>query len=92
MGINSAGPDSRRKMLRYRAWHRGTKEADLLIGPFADAHLSSFNETSLAEFEKLLEIPDDQLTSWILHAKPLTAEIDNSLLQCLRDFNIKAVL
>ena len=29
----------RRRRLRYRAWHRGTKEMDLVLGPFADAHL-----------------------------------------------------
>jgi hypothetical protein len=31
--------DTLRRKLRFRAWHRGTREADLLIGSFADRHL-----------------------------------------------------
>ena len=35
--------ENRRKRLRFRSWHRGTKEMDLLMGSFADAHLSAFD-------------------------------------------------
>ena len=30
----------RRKRLLFRSWHRGTREADLLLGPFAERHLA----------------------------------------------------
>ena len=33
--------DARKKRLRYRAWHRGTKESDFILGSFADARKST---------------------------------------------------
>jgi len=56
----------KRKRLIYRARHRGTKELDLLIGSFADAHLASFDARQLERFEKLLSLPEPQLFSWML--------------------------
>ena len=55
----------RRKRLRYRSWHRGTKEADLLLGGFADRHLGSMDEASLDFFEALLGEPDPSLMTWM---------------------------
>lgn len=52
--------------LRYRAWRRGLRETDLLLGPFADHYLGGFGEERLAEFERLLEAPDTDLYSWIV--------------------------
>ena len=46
--------ETRRKRLRYRAWHRGFKEADLIMGRFADARLDDLSEIDLTEFERLL--------------------------------------
>ena len=56
----------RRKRLKFRSWHRGTKEMDLLLGPFADACLDSFDSTLLAEYEAVLEQPEPDLYEWIL--------------------------
>ncbi len=56
----------KRKRLVYRARHRGTKELDLLIGSFADAHLASFDAGQLERFEKLLSLPEPQIYSWML--------------------------
>lgn len=57
--------DIRRKRLLFRAWHRGTREADLILGSFAESHLASFGEPQLERFEALLEIPDAELFDWI---------------------------
>ena len=57
--------DIRRKRLLFRSWHRGTREADLLLGSFAESHLAGFDGTRLAEFEALLELPDADLFDWI---------------------------
>lgn len=67
----AAGPmaeelEIRRKRLTYRARHRGTKELDLLIGSFADAHLASFDSGQLERFENLLSLPEPQLYNWML--------------------------
>jgi len=57
--------DIRRKRLRFRSWHRGTREADLLLGSFADANLGDFDNEKLDRYEALLEVPDADLFDWI---------------------------
>lgn len=56
----------RRRRLRYRAWHRGTRELDLLLGPFADAELDSMDADQLDRFENLLEHEETDLQAWLL--------------------------
>lgn len=56
----------RRKRLRFRAWHRGTKEMDLLMGPFADARIADLDDGQLAEFEELLSEPEPDVYAWIV--------------------------
>jgi antitoxin CptB len=57
--------DIRRKRLLFRSWHRGTREADLLLGSFAEANLAGFDASQLGHYEKLLECPDADLFDWI---------------------------
>ncbi len=65
-GVMPAPDDNiRRKRLLFRAWHRGTREADLILGSFAEAHLAGFDRAGLDEFEALLECPDAELFDWI---------------------------
>ena len=45
--------EARRRKLKFRAWRRGFREMDLLMGSFADAHIGSFGESELDEFEGL---------------------------------------
>ena len=57
--------DIRRKRLLFRSWHRGTREADLILGSFAEANLAAFDDTRLDRYEALLECPDADLFDWI---------------------------
>src|SRR3954454_22200954 len=50
--------DARLKKLKFRAWRRGFREADLILGPFADKHCPAMGAAELDEFEALLEQPD----------------------------------
>lgn len=63
--VSSARLDERRRRLLFRAWHRGMREMDLIMGRFADAELAGLDEADLAEFEELIEVPDRDLLSWI---------------------------
>lgn len=54
-----------RRKLRFRAWHRGTREMDLLLGSFADQNVNNFDYEMLVQFEKLLECPDPDLYEWV---------------------------
>ena len=78
--------DIRRKRLLFRSWHRGTREADLILGSFADAHLASFDEDRLDEFESLLACPDAELFDWIAARRPPPAEYDTAVTRLLLAF------
>ena len=59
-------PDIRLKRLRFRAWHRGTREADLMIGGFFDAHSADWTPDQLDWFEALLEEQDVDIMGWAI--------------------------
>ena len=52
--------------LKYRAWRRGMRECDLVLGAFADARLATMSADELDAFEAVMEAPDDLLLTWIL--------------------------
>ena len=76
----------RLRRLRYRAWHRGTKEMDLLLGPFADARLGQMDGSELDRFETLLEEADTDLLKWLMGQEPPPAGADHQLLADLLNF------
>ena len=58
--------EARLKRMRMRSWRRGTKEMDLVLGPFADAHLAGLAEAELLTYDALLAENDQDLMAWIL--------------------------
>jgi len=84
--MSSPDPDIRRKRLFYRAWHRGTREADLLLGSFAEAYLGAFDAAQLDRFEALLECPDAELFDWITGRAPPPPEHDHDVSRLLLSF------
>lgn len=64
----------RRKRLVYRAWHRGTREMDLILGSFADKNAAGFSDAELDEFESLLQLQDPDLYNWITGTEPCPGE------------------
>ena len=78
----TAGEDiaMRRKKLRYRAWHRGTKEMDLILGPFADAHAGAMDEAQLDRLETLMSEEDPPLLTWVMGQAEPPAHVDRSFL------------
>ena len=57
--------DARRKRLIFRSWHRGMREADLILGRFADSQITALTEDEIDQYERLLEIPDTELLPWL---------------------------
>jgi antitoxin CptB len=72
--------------IRFRAWRRGFREADLILGPFADRHVPSMSPDELDRFEALLEQPDHDIYGWILGSLPTPAAFDDDLMARLRAF------
>ncbi len=82
----NADLDKRRKQLKFRSWHRGTQEADLIIGSFADQNVGDMNEEELNLFERVLEIPDPVLYDWIIGNSAPTENMHNKVLDALLAF------
>ncbi|MEM7721627.1 MAG: succinate dehydrogenase assembly factor 2 [Pseudomonadota bacterium] len=57
--------DVRVKRLRMRAWHRGIKEMDLILGGWADAHLAGADDATLDVFEAVMAEADHDLYQWV---------------------------
>jgi antitoxin CptB len=77
------GTEIRRKRLLWRATHRGIKEMDLILGGFVTRHLDGFSEAEIADLERIMDIPDQEMLSWATkqeevpphHASPLLTRI-----------------
>jgi len=71
----------RRERLRFRSWHRGTREMDLLLGRFADTHLADLNDAQLDQYETLLTNSDPDLYAWITGAESVPPESDSEVMR-----------
>lgn len=75
-----------RKKLIFRSWHRGTREIDLILGRFADAHVPDFDEDQLRQYDALLQNPDPDLYDWIIGRADVPPEEDSDVLRLLIGF------
>jgi antitoxin CptB len=83
---SSEGLDVRRRKLLFRAWHRGLREVDLILGRFADSHIEELDDAALSEFETLMNVPDGELLTWLTGEAEVPALHDGPLMRRLRDF------
>ncbi|NUB43933.1 succinate dehydrogenase assembly factor 2 [Fertoebacter nigrum] len=58
--------EARLKRMAMRSWRRGTKEMDLILGPYADAHLAAMADDRLRLYDTLLDENDQDLLPWVL--------------------------
>ena len=84
--LDAESLETLRRKLGFRAWHRGTREADLLMGSFADRHLAGFDAAQLRQFETLLGENDPDIYDWMTGRLPVPVEHDNPVAALLRDF------
>lgn len=59
-------PEARLKRMTMRSWRRGTKEMDLILGPWADAHLAALDAPALDLYEALLAENDQDIYPWVI--------------------------
>jgi len=76
--------ETRLKRLRFRAWHRGTKEADLLVGGFFDMHGARWNDAEIAWFETFIEEQDVDIMGWAMNAQPVPAQFGGEMMTALK--------
>ena len=80
----------RRRRLKYRTSHTGTKETDILLGSFVEVFIESLDESEIQDFEDLLNIGNDPLVfNWIVSREPAPKEFDTPLLKKIQNHVIK---
>lgn len=80
---------ARLNRLSFRSWRRGFKEADLILGPFADLCAPALSDDHLDTLERLLETPDQDLYAWIVGREPTPLEWQGEVMDMLQDFQAK---
>lgn len=85
---SSEGLDVRRRRLLFRAWHRGIREMDLVMGGFADAHVASLSEAEVDEFERLMDVPEHDVLAWITGGVATPADYDTPFFRRMRDYHL----
>ena len=79
--------EHRLKKIRLRAWRRGFREADLILGPFADRYVPSMTPAQLDAFEALMEEADQDIYDWYLGRSPVADHIDPEVFALLQAFD-----
>jgi antitoxin CptB len=75
---------ARIRRMQFRAWHRGTREADYMIGGFFDRHHASWDEPGLAWFEALLDEDDVDVMAWALGTADPPERFRGALMDAMR--------
>ena len=73
--------DSRRRRLLFRSAHRGTHEADILIGGYVAKRIAGFSDADLDALEEVMELPDADLSDWLTGRRPIPPECDTPMLR-----------
>jgi len=79
--------DARQKRILFRAWHRGTREMDLLMGRYTEAAIDTMTEAEMTMLEALIEVPDRDLFSWIAAGEPVPSNYDTAVFRALKAFH-----
>src|SRR5688572_18354150 len=77
-------PDEELKRLHWRATHRGTREADMLIGGFFDAHHQQWGSQDRALFAELLEEQDVDIMAWAVGAAEPPPRFEGPMIEALK--------
>jgi antitoxin CptB len=73
----------KKRKLLFRAWHRGIKEMDLILGSFVDAQLPSMSDAHCDEFEMILELNDHDLLKWVTGKERVPIVLDTLLFKSI---------
>jgi antitoxin CptB len=76
--------DEELKRLRWRAHHRGTREADILVGSFFDVHHQQWGSRERAWLADLLEEQDVDIIAWAVGTAEAPKRFEGPMLEALR--------
>ena len=75
------------RALKYRAWHRGTREADMMIGGFFDAHHASWDAHDRALFAALLAETDVDIMAWAIGTQPVPDRYQGAMMDTMQQLD-----
>lgn len=76
--------DLRLRRLRFRAWHRGTREADFVVGGFFDRYGDSWAEDEIAWFEALIDEQDVDILAWAMGTASAPSRYEGAMMDAMR--------
>lgn len=77
--------NDRLKRLKFRAWHRGTREADYMIGGFFDRYSATWGDKEIAWYEAVCEEDDVDIMAWAMSVGEPPAHLnDPELITAMR--------
>ena len=82
----ASGLPVRHRRLRFRSWHRGSREVDILLGNFCDQYLLEMKKADLEQFEALLEQPDLDIWNWAVGRQKIPTNFDHDVMRRLKKY------
>ena len=76
--------DEQLRALKWRASHRGTREADMMIGGYFDAHHSAWSEAEADWFAALLAEQDVDIMAWGIGTLPVPERFEGPMMDAFR--------
>jgi antitoxin CptB len=77
---------NQQKKLLFRAWHRGTREADLVLGRFAQVHVPLMDQAQLDLFADLLNEQDPDIYDWLTGQKDVPEPFRSLVIDSMQNF------
>ena len=72
------------RALKWRAWHRGTREADMMIGGYFNAHHATWDARQAAWFADLLAEQDVDIMAWAIGTLPVPPRFEGVMMEAFR--------
>lgn len=83
--------ETRLKRLKFRSDHRGTKEADMMIGGFFDTRHADWSDVEIEWFEAFIEEQDVDIMGWAMKAQPVPPKWQGSMMDDLMRLDFVSV-
>ena len=72
---------------KFRAWHRGTREADYIFGGYFDRYGEGWNESELGWFEALLDEDDVDVMAWAMRTQPVPPRFQGPQIELMQQLD-----
>ena len=76
--------EARKARAKFRAWHRGTREADYIFGGYFDRYADGWKEAELLWFERLLDQDDVDVMAWAMQTQPVPPEFQGPMIEIMQ--------